>query len=577
MAQELRKRSVEKVTLSAKPSYLQASQWVAHVLHSFTIRDDKALVSSLRAAEGLQLDKDDVLASGAAVLLNAKDIWFGQSEPLQARREALLKKWHGLPLPGGSSRARHPMGGLKALEFKAKVEDMAAWLASVDKHVQPAIWHHQGALQLVGRGFWCPEHLDGLQNADVLKFSADEKVKCLLQTALKSACQAAQARRKRLASQLDADRPQASSAEHAASMVKGSQNAAESCAESMSQPAARGPQLAMKQLSSADTAEVLTALQDKAETLKLCSQQGSGPSVASGLKAWHHFAVCFLGYNAEETLPPRCPSDVLKFIALFSSAGTAKNYVGYVAWACKYHGHSLAWRTHEVNLALQGLKKAEQVRSQHVLKHVRLMTPDIMVRLLKLCDALPAFQRDGDLFLLAWQFLLRVQSEAAPLQFGDLTDQSLLPPGRHSAIWVDAQLVCHLRLKKRKRMPGGSVMVRPCVCNGSETDILCVSHRLLGRLSSLEPGHPLFDFTASQFLKRFRDLLHMLQVPGFDQFSFKAFRAGKATALAKSGCPVHVIMQMGQWKSAALLNYVSPDALDEGVFWREVANEPEDE
>ena len=87
----------------------------------------------------------------------------------------------------------------------------------------------------------------------------------------------------------------------------------------------------------------------------------------------------------------------------------------------------------------------------------------------------------------------------------------------------------------------------------------------------------MFDFTASQFLKRFRDLLHMLQVPGFDQFSFKAFRAGKATALAKSGCPVHVIMQMGQWKSAALLNYVSPDALDEGVFWREVANEPEDE
>eukprot|EP00438_Fugacium_kawagutii_P006852 Skav210206 [mRNA] locus=scaffold3141:74491:87031:+ [translate_table: standard] len=449
---------MERVSLSAKPSYLQASSWVAQVLHSFTIRDDKALVSSLRAAEGMPLDKEDVLASGAAVLLSAKDIWAGQGEPLQARREALLKKWQALPSLGGSGRLRHPMGGLRALEFKSKVEELAVWLASIDKYLQPAIWHHQGALQLVGRGFWCPEHLDGLKQADVLRFSADDKVKCLLQAALKSACQAAQARRKRLASQLEADRPQASSAEHAANLVKGSQSATERCAASLSQPA-RGPQLAMKQLSDADTAVVLAALQDKADTLKLCSQQGSGPSVASGLKAWHHFAVSFLQYDAAETLPPRCPSDVLKFIALFSAAGTAKNYVGYVAWACKYRGLSLEWRTHEVNLALHGLKKAEQVRSQHVLKHVRLMTPDIMVQLIRLCDAMPAFQNDGDLFLLAWQFLLRVQSEAVPLQFGDLTTDSVLPPGRHSAIWVDAQLVCHLRLRKRKHMPGGETCI----------------------------------------------------------------------------------------------------------------------
>ena len=93
----------------------------------------------------------------------------------------------------------------------------------------------------------------------------------------------------------------------------------------------------------------------------------------------------------------------------------------------------------------------------------------------------------------------------------------------------------------------------------------------------MQAGAHLFHLTASQFLRRFRNLLSLLHVPGSNAFSFKAFRAGKATALAKSGCPVHVIMQMGQWNSAAMLNYVSPDALDEGVFWREVAQEPEED
>lgn len=100
---------------------------------------------------------------------------------------------------------------------------MSVWLASVDKY-QPAIWH-QGALQLVGRGFLCPEHLDGLQPKDVARFSADEKVKCLLQAALQSACGVARLRRKHIASQVEAGRPVAASAEAAATLVRSSQAA----------------------------------------------------------------------------------------------------------------------------------------------------------------------------------------------------------------------------------------------------------------------------------------------------------------------------------------------------------------
>ena len=53
----------------------------------------------------------------------------------------------------------------------------------------------------------------------------------------------------------------------------------------------------------------------------------------------------------------------------------------------------------------------------------------------------------------------------------------------------------------------------------------------------------------------------------------KAFRAGRATQLAREGKPIHMIMQMGEWRSAAILNYVSADALDASAFWQEVQEE----
>ena len=91
---------------------------------------------------------------------------------------------------------------------------------------------------------------------------------------------------------------------------------------------AKGPTAAMKVWANQDVSQSLKALDARAQLLKLSSQQGSGPSVASGLKAWHSFAVSLLGYQESATLPPRRPDDILRFVALFSLAGTAKTYVG---------------------------------------------------------------------------------------------------------------------------------------------------------------------------------------------------------------------------------------------------------
>ncbi|CAE7038795.1 unnamed protein product [Symbiodinium natans] len=562
--------------LTVKSSFLLASQWVQEILRAFAVRDMQAVTHALQAAESLKLDKEDLLISGALFVLSTPEVWAGLSDCLHQRRLQLVKRWRAIPGSVSQARHRHPMAGLRPDDFRNKVQGMADWLTSVDGQATSSVWHLRAAIQLVGRGFAFPEHLDGLLDSDVMRFSVNEKERCLLRAALSAARAKAQGNRKRVADQISSERPTHVSAGSVADLVKDSRDAPQAC-EVAQVKGARGPRAAMRAWANQEASHSLQLLDNRAQLLKLSSQQGSGPSLASGLKAWHSFAVSFLGYDASATLPPKRPEDVLRFVALFSSAGTAKNYVGYIAWACKFHALALAWRTEEVNLALQGLKKAERVAGQSLLKAVSLMTPHLLSQLLRLCDGMVGFDLDADLYLLAWQFLLRVQSEAVPVQCGEASEQHLLPAGRHSALWVDEQFTCHLRFKQRKHMPDGSYMTRPCTCTRGRVDELCISHRLKQRLHGLTTGQQLFKWSPGQMLKRFRDMLTMLGVPDAGHFGFKAFRAGKATALAKAGCPTHVIMQMGQWRSAAILRYVDPDALDEGVFWSEVARECEED
>ena len=79
------------------------------------------------------------------------------------------------------------MAGLKPDEFRDRVQGMASWLASVDGQASASVWHLPTAIQLVGRGFVFPEHLDGLLDSDVHRFSVDEKERCLLRAALPAA------------------------------------------------------------------------------------------------------------------------------------------------------------------------------------------------------------------------------------------------------------------------------------------------------------------------------------------------------------------------------------------------------
>jgi hypothetical protein len=51
-------------------------------------------------------------------------------------------------------------------------------------------------------------------------------------------------------------------------------------------------------------------------------------------------------------------------------------------------------------------------------------------------------------------------------------------------------------------------------------------------------------------------------VPAASSFSLKAFRAGKATALAAKGHAYSKILAAGQWASGAALRYIDDDVVD---------------
>ena len=71
-------------------------------------------------------------------------------------------------------------------------------------------------------------------------------------------------------------------------------------------------------------------------------------------------------------------------------------------------------------------------------------------------------------------------------------------------------------------------------------------------------------YTAATALSELRRLLTLLSCPSASSFGLKAFRMGRATALAREGKPLHVILQSGEWKSAAALSYADEDDLDFG-------------
>ena len=81
-------------------------------------------------------------------------------------------------------------------------------------------------------------------------------------------------------------------------------------------------------------------------------------------------------------------------------------------------------------------------------------------------------------------------------------------------------------------------------------------------MAALQPGQRLWSWTPGALLGHVRRLLVLLGEVEPNRFTLKAFRAGKATALAAAGHSVGHILLAGEWRSRAFLRYIDEEVID---------------
>ena len=147
------------------------------------------------------------------------------------------------------------------------------------------------------------------------------------------------------------------------------------------------------------------------------------------------------------------------------------------------------------------------------------------------------------------------------MECGSVSDATSMPPQRHSGLYLDGGGALVLRLQRRRHRSCGSLMSRKCLCRAHGSS-RCPTHRLSTVLSQFRAGQRLWNWTAPEFARLVKRLLFLLMTPGAERFTLKAFRAGKATELAKSGATLSAVLAAGEWKSSAFTKYVDEDAVD---------------
>ena len=297
-----------------------------------------------------------------------------------------------------------------------------------------------------------------------------------------------------------------------------------------------------------------------------------------------------MGYEESATLPPRLDRHVAMWLAIFSNFGTACNYLSAIRWACKVHSLSLAWDSDRLRLVVNGGKKVCLSSVEGKLKVKFLITSKIVRMVVVLADKWSSSPGLSIFVLLAWEFLGRVQSEIVPLERGSQAQLVSLPAGRHSAVVLLKgesvyDDVCAIRWMKRKHRQHGSLRKRPCTCR-VHGEQFCVVHRLQQWFEVTDCGVGARLYPPETWVKGFSErkvaaeitrLLVLLGIEGAKHFTWKSFRAGRATEMAAQGFTLDSILAAGEWRSAAFARYIDTDQADMQQVLRRALQHSEDE
>ena len=582
--------------LAALGSMTEKQQQVAERLKSAVVnavvwKEYERLPSLLRRLSSLTPTPELLRATGIGHLVADRKLWGLAGTQAASMGQLLSMKWRKCLRQASStaqasstcSSTRQPFGGLRAVPFMEAVEDMKKQMSSaIHGHVDVNVMH-KCAVALVLHGFRQLQQIDGISTDDLSCLELVPAEKAMLKELIEVVQSKAKRRRQeRIAVTRPAWLPghAGCSTNEQCGPVHGAKDLAESLSALEVNKAheavekqleawnAEGvgtrltPSQATEKLavSQEQGAPVLDILLMRAATLRVETKRASLPQVAAALRSWHAFAVAILELPATGTLPPRLGEHVEAYAATFKNAATAANYVSAMKWACVHLGLCTAWYTPGLQMTMKGAKQY-QLRVSGGTKHAAKFLDDkTLANAVKLAD-LNGMSDFAVLMLVAWSFLLRVQSECLLMEAGHPDDEKDLPQGRHSGLWLESGSVLCLRLRRRKNRPSGSMLRRPCSCSTTGPG-QCVVHRAAGLLQRKSRGQRLWAVTEATALSHVRRLLSQLGIGDACRYTLKAFRAGRATALAVAGCSIGDILRAGEWRSAAFLCYINEDDVD---------------
>ncbi|CAK0812009.1 unnamed protein product [Prorocentrum cordatum] len=492
-------------------------------------------------------------ATGNGHLEADRRLWGLAGTRCQVMGQLLASKWKSAVK--GTQRKRtaedvmtKPLGGLKALPFLEAVRSIESALPEYVPGGLGETVVHRCAVVLVLHCFRQVLHVEGvdINDLDSLHMGPAEKS---MAKHLAESVEAHAKRRRSLRASSSLIGPSSSSAtlssQGAIAPAGGPPAAAADVAVELSSFSSGQSRVRLGELFAAWGADGVGAtLTPKQAVEKLGIARAQGGPVQELMQA----KAAALRLQANRTWP------------IFRNPYTAANYVGSVLWTCVHLGLSTEWYTEAVKLTLKGAKMVHVAATGGTKRVSQIMNETVVSQLVKLAH-FSGEAEVGIIWLLAWEFLLRVQSEAVGLQAGQAAEADKLPDGRHSAVWVEDGQYLVLRLRRRKNRPQGSVLRRACTCRSSSI-VPCVVHAAWRILANKAPGDRLWAGTPAVLLAKMRRLLAQLRVQEAEQYTFKAFRAGRATALAAAGKSVGSILTAGEWRSAAFLAYVDEDIVD---------------
>jgi len=558
------------------------------VMEVITYKQTERLQHLLREVEHLKIDSEVLRGSGIGVIVADNTVW---PPLLKSRAQRLKSKWMEMvktkrdALHGQTQvkvlAAPAPFAGAKAAEFLQHADDLATWCRSVDSVVSAPVTYRQAGLALASRGVVQWQELQGLTPASVdslavdpitrsaiarcvsvatLRYKASEEYKAessIIQAWMEArdgvpeGSGNAQSSVQSLPSQVSEaawQQHDMNSTQAGMSPFQQSQRPTTSFSE-LGVAMQRNPEAARK------------AMEDRRDMLARASVQGSAPMVRSALKLWHFFAMLMFGYNENATLPPKEARHVSCWLTMFRNPGTAQNYVSYLRWACRFEGFSLHWDTDMVKQTLNGMRKCH-LKWFHGANVCKFKLRNHMVTTLYHFFMTAGHGDMACAILFNFEFCLRAKSEGMAVFKGSNAFVFLLPEHLPNGAWVNSAGNVSFRMRRRKHRPAGSLLTRGCCCGKGE--LPCFACEFTRRYEQAEVGQPLWNFRPAEFIARVRAALRELDCESAARdITFKSWRAGRATELARTGHRLGEILKAGEWAGAAVaFRYMDTDEID---------------